>query len=77
VIASVHERLSEHASGAVLSPAQDRRLSGHAAEMVLNAAYLVARADAPAFHALVDELAARHGVPLELTGPWPAYHFSG
>ena len=58
------------------SPAQDRRLSGHQGEMVLNASYLVADADVPAFHSLVAELAASYGVPLELTGPWPPYHFS-
>jgi Gas vesicle synthesis protein GvpL/GvpF len=75
-VSSVHERLLASADGAVLSPAQDRRLSGRAEEMVLNAAYLVPDADAPAFASLVAELAASYGVALELTGPWPAYHFS-
>jgi Gas vesicle synthesis protein GvpL/GvpF len=75
-IESVHERLRGAAADAILSPAQDRRLSGHQGEMVLNASYLVADADVAAFHSLVAELAACYGVPLELTGPWPAYHFS-
>jgi hypothetical protein len=64
---AVHDRLSELAVEAVLSPPQTGPLSGHDGEMVLNAAYLV------------TELAGRvgeDGLELELTGPWPAYHFS-
>jgi hypothetical protein len=75
----VHARLRERAADAVLSPPQDSRLTGREAEMVLNGAYLVGDADADDFGALVAELAARHladGMQLELTGPWPAYHFS-
>ena len=52
-------------------PAQNRELSGHTGDMVLNAAYLV---DAGA----VDELQERYadvGARLELTGPWPPYNF--
>jgi hypothetical protein len=41
VVELIHERLSEHALGAVVSPAQDPRLSGEEREMLLNAAYLV------------------------------------
>jgi hypothetical protein len=47
--------------------------------MVLNAAYLVADGDVEGFRALVADLAGHHrngGVEVELTGPWPAYHFS-
>jgi hypothetical protein len=76
VIATVHERLRATSEGAALSPAHDRRLTGRAGEMVLNAAYLVADDDVPVFASLVAELAASYGVALELTGPWPAYHFS-
>ena len=76
-VETVYERLAERTAGAVLSPAQDRRLTGRDGEMVLNAAYLVADADIPAFHSLVAELEGSYGVELEVTGPWPAYHFSG
>ncbi|HTE59808.1 MAG TPA: GvpL/GvpF family gas vesicle protein [Solirubrobacteraceae bacterium] len=75
----VHARLREQAADAVLSPLQSAPLGGHEGEMVLNAAYLVADADVDRFGALVAELGGRHapdGVDLELTGPWPAYHFS-
>jgi hypothetical protein len=75
----VHSRLRRLAADAVLSPPHDRRLSGRDEEMVLNAAYLVPDDDAAGLRALVEELAARHrrdGMALELTGPWPAYHFS-
>ena len=68
------------AVGAVLSPAQDPRLSGEEREMVLNAAYLVSEARTEDFHSRVRSLARRHardGLVLELTGPWPAYHFTG
>jgi hypothetical protein len=66
---AVHERLRAEASGAVLNPTRDRG-------MLLNAAYLVADADVPVFRALVSELSGRHRIPLQLTGPWPAFHFS-
>ena len=76
----IHAALSEHAVGATLRRPQDRRLSGRADDMVLNAAYLVPDRDIADFHAQVDDLAARcrrDGLVIELTGPWPAYHFAG
>jgi hypothetical protein len=76
---AAHARLRERAAGAVLSPPQDRRLSGRDDQMLLNAAYLVADADAQVFGSVVADLARRlwaEGLELELTGPWPAYHFS-
>jgi len=76
----IHGCLSERALDAVLSPAQDPGLSGEHREMVLNAAYLVPDTRTEEFRSLVDDLTRRHapdGVVLELTGPWPAYHFAG
>jgi hypothetical protein len=74
----VHRRLAEGAAASVLVAPQDRRLSGRAAEMMLNGAYLVARADAADFARLVEQQHQRHaddGLELELTGPWPPYNF--
>jgi hypothetical protein len=76
---AVHARLTEHAAGAVLARPQDRRLSGHEGEMVLNAAYLVPYDRLDDFRALVEELAARfeeQHLHFQLTGPWPAHHFT-
>jgi hypothetical protein len=78
-VEAVHARLRERATGAVLSPPQDRRLSGHEGQMVLNAAYLVADADAESFGSLFAEIVSHLGegsLELALTGPWPPYHFS-
>ena len=78
VVAGIHARLAERAAAATLSRPQDRRLSGHEAEMVLNAAYLVPREGAEALRTAVEELERRHeadGLDLELTGPWPPHHF--
>jgi len=64
----------------VLGRPHDRRLTGREGEMVFNASYLVAREDAGTFAALVhalDEEHARAGRSVELTGPWPPYHFVG
>jgi hypothetical protein len=75
----VHARLAEHAADAVLAKPQDRRLSGHEGEMVLNAAYLVAEERADGFRAVVEQLAARYeddDLHFQLTGPWPAHHFT-
>jgi hypothetical protein len=77
-VGDVHARLRERAADAVLSPPQTSQLTGREAEMVLNGSYLVADTDVDDFHRLVAELDGRHrtdGIQLELTGPWPAYHF--
>jgi hypothetical protein len=75
-VVAVHEALAAAADAAVLRPPQDPRLTGRDEEMVLNGVYLVADADSAAFRALVADLAGGHQLPLEITGPWPAYHFS-
>jgi hypothetical protein len=77
-VAEIHARLTECATASTLSRTHDRRLSGRDSEMVLNAAYLVPTAGVAAFRAIVEDLARRHeaeDVQLELTGPWPPYHF--
>jgi hypothetical protein len=72
----IHAALADRSVSAFVGRPQDRRLSGRDAEMVLNGAYLVRRADAGAFAALVEALDDRHAdLELELTGPWPPYHF--
>ena len=76
--AAIHARLGEHAAAAVVSRPHERRLSGHDGEMLLNAAYLVANDRADGFRDVVAALAREHephGLQLELTGPWAAYHF--
>ena len=78
--AEIHAELAQRAINAALGSPQDRRLSGRDDEMVLNGAYLVARDAAPGFAAIVERLRGRYaddGVSLELTGPWPPYHFVG
>jgi hypothetical protein len=74
----VHARLQDWASDAVLNPPQNRELSGHEGEMLLNGAYLVEDERVEALRELVAELEERHrelGARLELTGPWPPYNF--
>jgi hypothetical protein len=78
-VEAVHARLRERAAGSLVIPPQDRRLSGHRGQMLLNAAYLVPDADADEFaslfKAIVCGLRAK-SLELALTGPWPPYHFS-
>jgi hypothetical protein len=74
----VHARLQDWADDARVRPAQNRELSGHEGDMVLNGAYLVQRAKAEELRALVSELQERHrdvGARLELGGPFPPYNF--
>jgi hypothetical protein len=75
---AIHARLAAVASEALLNPLQKPEMSGHEGEMFLNGVYLVSDAEAPAFRAAVAALGEefdRHGVELDLTGPWPAYNF--
>ncbi|WP_217547848.1 GvpL/GvpF family gas vesicle protein [Streptomyces sp. GbtcB6] len=65
----LHERLSGRA--------EDSRLFGTSAQRLLDAAYLVPRADSEEFVELVDR--AKDTAPeirVELTGPWAAYSFT-
>jgi len=74
----VHARLQERAVDARVRPAQNRELSGHEGDMVLNGAYLVERDHAEGLRELVAELEARHrplGARIELGGPFPPYSF--
>jgi Gas vesicle synthesis protein GvpL/GvpF len=74
----VHARLQDWATDAVTHPPQNRDLSGHEGEMLLNGAYLVEDDRVDGLRKLVAELEELHrplGARLELTGPWPPYNF--
>jgi len=74
---NVHAELRLLAAASQLRPPQGPQLTGKAAAMILNAAYLVDDERSGAFAVAVENLAARHpGVRIELTGPWPAYSFA-
>lgn len=78
VVEDVHGRLRSGSVDAVTRPPQNRDLSGHEGEMLLNAAYLVDADRLDALRDHVTELQARHrdlGVRIDLTGPWPPYNF--
>ena len=78
VAEDVHARLQGWATDAVTRPPQNRDLSGHEGDMLLNAAYLVPADRVDGMRELVAQLEKRHqplGVRLELTGPWPPYNF--
>jgi hypothetical protein len=78
VAEGVHARLEDWATAAVTRPPQNRDLSGHEGDMLLNAAYLVELDRVDGLRGLVAELQELHrplGASLELTGPWPPYNF--
>jgi len=78
VAESVHASLRDRAIDAVTRPAQNRDLSGHEGEMLLNGAYLVDVRRVDDLRALVAHLEERHrdlGARIELTGPWPPFNF--
>ena len=73
----VHVALGSLATAAQLRPPQAPQLSGQAARMVLNAAYLVQPERSREFAATADRLAGQYpAVRIELTGPWPPYSFA-
>jgi Gas vesicle synthesis protein GvpL/GvpF len=74
----VHARLCDEASDAVVSPPQNRSLSGHEGDMLLNGAYLVDEGALERLREVVTALEERHrdlGARLELRGPFPPYNF--
>jgi hypothetical protein len=74
----VRGSLEHWALDVVTRPPQNRELSGHDGEMLLNAACLIEGARVDSLRELVGELEARHrglGAHVELTGPWPPYNF--
>jgi hypothetical protein len=78
LVDDIHERLTRCAVDAVTLPAQNRDLSGHEGDMLLNAAYLVEAADVDELRALAEELETAYadvGARVTLTGPWPPYNF--
>jgi hypothetical protein len=78
--AESHARLEEWAVAYELLAPQRRELSGYEGEMVLNGAYLVDADRLDGFKRVVEELQQQYldkGLALDLTGPWPAFHFVG
>ena len=78
VAEDVHARLEDWATAAVTRPAQNRDLSGHEGDMLLNGAYLIGADRVDGLRELVAELEELHrplGARLELSGPWPPYNF--
>lgn len=78
VARDAHRRLEACALDAVTRSPQNRDLSGHEGEMVLNAAYLVQADRVDELRQTAAELEAEHralGARLEVTGPWPPYNF--
>ncbi|MEU9351124.1 GvpL/GvpF family gas vesicle protein [Streptomyces griseoloalbus] len=74
----LHETLSECAEDSRLHAPQNPTLSGASGRNVLNAAYLVSRAESEEFVERVDRTKdGAPGIRVELTGPWAAYSFAG
>ncbi|MFE9440238.1 GvpL/GvpF family gas vesicle protein [Streptomyces sp. NPDC006602] len=73
----LHETLSAYAEDSRLHAPQNPALSGVRGRNVLNAAYLVPRAESEEFVELVDRTKGEvPGMRVELTGPWAAYSFA-
>lgn len=72
----LHGSLAEVAVAGRSLPAQDRQLTGHRGEMILNVAYLVEDRDADRFRGLVEDVQLPAGARATLDGPWPPYSFA-
>ncbi|MER5434476.1 GvpL/GvpF family gas vesicle protein [Streptomyces sp. NPDC002588] len=76
--ARLHTTLCGRAEDSRLHPPQNSTLSAAAGQNVLNAAYLVPRAQSEEFVEIVDSTKGEEpGIRVELTGPWAAYSFVG
>lgn len=74
----VHTALAGGAVASRRHPPQDRRLTGHEGDMILNSSYLVSAPDVAAFEELARNVSSgRPDLRVEVTGPWPPYSFAG
>jgi len=79
-VREIHEALGHVSAEYVLNQPQDAVLSGRKEQMLLNGAYLVRRTGQARFVELVGEIAddsSTKGLSVEVSGPWPAYNFTG
>jgi hypothetical protein len=79
-VGEIHDALGQVSAEYVRNKPQDAVLSGRKEPMLLNGAYLVSRADQARFLELVAEIAddsSAGGLLVEVSGPWPAYNFTG
>jgi Gas vesicle synthesis protein GvpL/GvpF len=79
-VREIHNALGEVSAEQVRNQPQDAALSGRSEHMLLNGAYLVSRADEARFLELVGKIAdssLANGILVEVSGPWPAYNFTG
>jgi hypothetical protein len=79
-VGEIHESLGEVSAEYVRNQPQDAALSGRREQMLLNGAYLVDRVEVPHFLELASKIAdssLAKCLVVEVTGPWPAYNFTG
>ena len=77
-VARIRQSLKRCACESAEIEVQPAAVHGRPAEMVMNAAYLVAEGSLAKFRQAIAALQgefAVHGFDHELTGPWPPYHF--
>ncbi|MEU9986718.1 GvpL/GvpF family gas vesicle protein [Streptomyces sp. NPDC048045] len=75
---ALHERLARHAEDVRLHAPPTPARTAAPGRTVLDAAYLVSRADSERFVELVDRAKDDSpGIRVELSGPWAAYSFTG
>jgi hypothetical protein len=75
---SLEQRFQRYADGWTRLRPLSPELTGREEKMLLNAALLVSRAGLPAFQAVSNSLTRdyrRRGLMVEVSGPWPPYHF--
>ncbi|MEQ7007488.1 GvpL/GvpF family gas vesicle protein [Actinopolymorpha sp. B17G11] len=73
--AQIDDALSPHARETVIRAASRQ---GDSAALAFDAVYLIPHSAETRFHEALDLLGSRHaeeGLRLEVTGPWPPYHF--
>lgn len=77
----IHERLKGFALEDKLKKNWNKKVTGKAEDMHWNSAYLLPKKDSDAFIAAIKEeqkqaYETETGIKFEVTGPWPAFHFS-
>jgi len=79
ITGEIHESLSQLATSSNKAKILEKDFTGKIEQMILNSFYLIEETKLNDFQKKVEELKEKYngkGIVIEMSGPWPSYHFA-